>query len=282
MVRTNLSTALYIEDAGNWATYTYPGPGINEGSNIIAPGQGFFVEVTAGNTTGSLSMTPNVRTNTTTSYLKSASASEYVRLVATGNAKTDETVVRFAPEATPQFDSQYDALKMEASDPDYPQIYSISDKKLSYNALPETGEVQLGFTAKTGSYTIGINALSGLSLVTLEDTKTGIFTILDNSTYAFDFTAGENENRFILHFGALAVKEDKNATVSIYSYQQTVHINMKDQEKGYIYIYNIAGQLVATKLAAQGTIEIRLPNMGNYIVKVISRNTTQVRKVFIQ
>jgi hypothetical protein len=284
MVKSNLSGAIYIENEGNWATYPYLSEiGTNAGTNIIAPGQGFFVEVQAPNTTGSLSMNPTVRTNSpTTPYLKSASASSYVRLVATGNAKTDETVVRFAPEATPQFDSQYDALKMEAGDPDYPQIYSISDKKLSYNALPETGEVQLGFTAKTGSYTIGINALSGLSLVTLEDTKTGIFTILDNSTYAFDFTAGENENRFILHFGALAVKEAKNATVSIYSYQQTVHINMKDQEKGYIYIYNIAGQLVATKLAAQGTIEIRLPNMGNYIVKVISRNTTQVRKVFIQ
>jgi hypothetical protein len=280
MGKTNLSGATYVEAGGNWASYIAPGPGILGGSNIISPSQGFFVEVTTA--TGTLSMNNNVRTNLTTPYLKSASATDYVRLVATGNNKSDETVVRFAPETTPQYDSQYDALKMEASDPDFPQIYSISDKKLSYNALPETNDVQLGFTAKTGTYTISQNAISDVSLVTLEDTKTGIFTIMDNNTYTFDFTAGENENRFILHFGALAVKENKSSSAAIYSYQQTVHINMKEQVKGDIYIYNITGQLVATKLSAQGTNEIKLPNVGNYIVKVITRNNTVIRKVFIQ
>ena len=72
MGKTNLAGAIYIESGGNWATYTSPGPGTFGGKNIIAPGQGFFVEVTSG--TGTLSMVPLVRTNTTTAYLKSASA----------------------------------------------------------------------------------------------------------------------------------------------------------------------------------------------------------------
>jgi len=51
--------------------------------------------------------------------------------------------------------------------------------------------------------------------------------------------------------------------------------------KGDIYIYNVAGQLVATKLSAKGMNEININNTGHYIVKVITRTKTVVKKVLI-
>ncbi len=279
-VKTNIAGATYVENAGNWATYTSPGPGTYSGSNIIAPGQGFFVQVTSG-TTGTLTMNNNVRTHSSTPYLKS-SPTNFVRLVASGNNKTDETVIRFDSDATAQFDGQYDAIKLDASDMNFPQIYSVSDRKLAYNALPETGTVQLGFKAGvSGSYNIGINDVADLHFVTLEDTKTGIFTDLSAGSYTFNFVAGENELRFKLHFSALSIAEIKSTDAGIYSYQKTVFVNLKEHVKGDIYIYNISGQLVASKASAEGMNEIGLTVTGNYVVKVITRDCSLARKVFV-
>jgi hypothetical protein len=280
-VKTNMDAATYVENSGNWAVFPFPGPPVNAGSNIIAPGQGFFVRVSSGQTAGTLSMNNAVRTHTSTPFLKSSPAN-YVRLVATGNDKSDETVVRFDSDATAQFDGQYDAIKLDAADASFPQIYSVTDRKLAYNALPETSTVQLGFKAGvSGSYTIGMNDIADIQFVTLADTKTGEQTDLSGKSYTFNYVAGENENRFVLHFSALSVNETKIADANIYSFQKTVFVNMKGQSKGDIYIYNISGQLVATRLAAQGMNEIGLAFTGNYVVKVVTLDNSMVRKVFV-
>jgi hypothetical protein len=56
---------------------------------------------------------------------------------------------------------------------------------------------------------------------------------------------------------------------------------MKDQVKGDISIYDISGKLVTTKLGVQGMNEISIATTGNYIVKVITKGNTMVKKVFI-
>lgn len=57
---------------------------------------------------------------------------------------------------------------------------------------------------------------------------------------------------------------------------------MKDQQKGDIFVYNISGQLVKTIPSARGNNEIKVPVGGNYIVKVVGRDNTSVKKVWIQ
>ena len=79
-----------------------------------------------------------------------------------------------------------------------------------------------------------------------------------------------------------SVGEAKKESAIVYSYQRTVHINLKAQQKGDIFIYNITGQLIKTISSASGTNEILLPVTGNYIVKVVGKNGTTVRKVWIQ
>jgi hypothetical protein len=154
---------------------------------------------------------------------------------------------------------------------------------LAINSLPETTVVPVGIKiGANGSYTLAATEMNNLQNVTLEDLQTGIFTDLSVNPYTFDAVTGTFDERFVLHFGFLSVAESKKESASVYSYQQTVHITMKDQVKGDIFIYNITGQLVATKRAAQGTNEIKLPNAGNYIVKVITKDNTVIRKVLIQ
>ena len=96
-----------------------------------------------------------------------------VRLQASGNNRTDETVVRFTDEATAGFDGNFDARKFYTSVmdfPDIPQIYSTANGNLSINSLPATEMVAVGFKAGiAGDYTISATESSDFTNLVLED-----------------------------------------------------------------------------------------------------------------
>jgi hypothetical protein len=229
-------------------------------------------------------MTNAVRVHNTTTFFKhSETVHNLIRLQVSGNGYKDEAVLRFLPESSAEFDGDYDAYKFFGDVAEAPQIYTLGNIPLSINSLPETNTVAVGVKAgATGTYTIAATEIIDLQFVALEDTKTGIFTELSAKPYTFNFTAGDNEQRFKLHFSALSVPENQAENVTIYSYQKTVYINLGENVKGDVYIYNIAGQLISSKPSSVGMNEIGLQNTGNYIVKVITKNNTVVRKVFIQ
>jgi len=280
--KTNVNEAIYVhKDAATWATFV-GSTGTNGGTQYIAPGQGFFVQASSN---GTLALTNAVRVHNATSFFKSSEevVPNLIRLEVSGNGYKDEAVVRFLQEATAEFDGDYDAHKLFGDVAEAAQIYSTGSTPLAINSMPETDMVPVGIKAGvSGTHTIAATEINDLQYATLEDTKTGIFTKLVDQPYTFDFQAGENELRFKLHFSMLGVKESKIADAAIYSYHKTAYINLNSQAKGDIFIYNIAGQLVATKLSAKGMNEINLNNVGNYIVKVVTATTSQVKKIFIQ
>lgn len=283
--KSNLNNAIYIENNGQFATYV-SGAGTNGGTRFIAPGQGFFVNV-AGIGPGSLAMNNFVRRHNATTFFKNAIVSDsLVRIEVSGNGYADEAVVRFMPDVTTEFDGEYDALKLFGYIDESAQIYTLGSVPLSINSLPHgTYDVQLGIHAKkNGTYTLAATHTGDLADITLEDIKTGISTKLTVSSYSFAFDTLENEQRFILHFNTLSpVKIDETATslAGVYSYNQEVYINLKEQVTGDILIYNISGQQVAARYSARGMNSIRLPGAGIFIVKVISPGSTMVKKVWV-
>ena len=285
--KTNVDDAIYLHrNSSLWATFV-DGVSTSDGSRFIAPGQGFFVHVPGLSypSTGTLKMNNAVRVHNTTSFFKNSGevVPNLIRLEVSGNSFKDEAVVRFLPDATAEFDGRYDAYKIYGDVADAAQIYSLGSTPLSINSLPETNIVPVGVKAGvSGSYTIAATEINDLQYVTLEDTKTGIFTELAKQPYTFTFEAGEKEVRFNLHFNAMtAIADNKDVATTVYSYQKTAYINLNKQLKGDIFIYNMAGQLVATKLSAKGMNEIKLNALGNYIVKVVTDKTAQVKKIYI-
>ena len=279
----SLNNATYRHvNAANWATYI-AGVGNPLGTEkYIAPGQGFLVKATG---SGALAITAAAKAHNATQFYKNSDdvVNNLVRLKVSGNGYSDEAVVRFLSDATAQFDGKYDAHKLYGDVKEAAQIYTLGDIPLAINALPQTSSVPVGIHAETsGSYTLSALELKDLKYVTLEDTKTGVFTDLSVKPYTFNFTAGENEQRFILHFSALSVNEKESTVANIYSNNQTVYVNMKDQVKGDIFVYDISGKLITSKVSVQGTTEIGLNVTGNYIVKVITKDNTEVKKVFIK
>jgi len=280
--KDNLNGPIYIEDAGGWATYI-KGSGTNTGTQYIAPGQGFFVNVEdVGN--GTLGMDDNVRVHNTTSFYKSFEVNNFVRLQVSGNGYTDEAIVRFLPEATNGFDSQLDARKLFGYIDESAQIFTGSGDPIVINSLvPETNSIPLGIRALTsGTYTISASELVNVPVVTLEDLKTGIYTDLVAGPYTFNFESGEDEMRFMLYFGTTSVPETGTEVTNIYSLDQTVYVDLSKQEKGDVFIYNLAGQLVQYKPSASGLVNIGLNTTGIYVVKVVTGNTTLTKKVWVR
>jgi len=275
-------------EVSKWATFNRnTNANANGGSQYIAPCQGFFVSVTDGTvpTTGTLNMTNAVRTHNATSFFKNSDeiVNNMVRMEVSGNGYTDEAVVMFLSEASTEFDGEYDAHKLFGDVAEAAQLYSLGSIPLVINTLPEPVTVPVGVhVGINGTYTIAATEINDIPVVILEDTKTGIFTDLLAGPYTFNFETGENEVRFMLHFGTTGLPDPEKAVTNIYSYQQTVFIDLKDQAKGDIFIYNTAGQMVSKHTASQGMNEVKLQNTGIYMVKVVTAKATTTKKVWIE
>lgn len=279
--KTNINDAMYVHvSSSTWASWV-GGVGNNEGTQYIAPGQGFFVEATAA---GTLGMTDAVCVHNPTAFFKNSEVvNNLIRLEVSGNNYKDEMVVRFLPESTPGFDGDYDAHKFFGDVAGAAQIYSLGNTSLAINTLPETSTVPVGIhSGANGNYTIKATEINDFSQVSLEDTRTGVFTNLLTDDYTFNFTTGENEQRFVLHFGPLSVKEQEKTVANIYSSRQTVYVDMIDQSRGEIFIYNVSGQLAATVSAISGINKIDLTITGFYIVRLVTDKAMVVEKVWIE
>ena len=282
--KTNVNNATYIHaSSSTWAAYV-GGVGTGGGTNYIASCQGFFVNVKDdGSTSGILAIDNAVRLHNANSFFKNT-VGNLVRLNISGNGYTDDAVVRFLPEATFGFDGNYDAHKFFGDVPEAAQLYTLGSTALAINTLPEANSVPVGVHGNTeGIYTIAATEVNDLADILLEDSKTGIITDLLQNTYTFNFAPGETETRFVLHFSPMtSVNETENLISGIYSSHGDVYVDLKNKAKADIYVYMITGQLVANVATVMGINKISLKKTGNYIVKVISDNSTIVKKVFVQ
>lgn len=281
--KTNVNATLYIHvNATTWATYNSTTGATNNGSSYIPPFQGFFVEVS---TAGSLGINNSARTHLSNQFFKSPGEviPNLLRMQVSGNGYKDEATVVFLPEATPGFDGEYDAHKLYGDVPEAAQIYTMGNKELAVNALPEVAIIPLGIRAGTNStLTLSATEINNLGKVTLEDIQTGIFTDIVTNSYTYNHVAGTNELRFRLHFGPLSKPETDTPTAHIYSYYKTVYVNFSEGQNCDIYIYTLAGQQLASRLSTAGINEFHIEQTGIYLVKVLTMEGVLVRKVYIQ
>jgi len=281
--KTHVDNAIYLHvNASTWATYV-GGVGINGGSRYIAPGQGYFIMVSDdGSTSGTLACNNNVRVHKDTPFFKS-DVLNLVRLEISGNGYTDETVIRFAPDATAGFDGNYDAVKLFGGVDECAQIYSLPGEPYAIQALPEAGTVLVGYqTGTEGSYTITATEINDLTYVYLEDTETGAIKDLTTESYSFPTNEGTFDNRFKVHFKPLSVYEYNADFANIYAFNGKVYVSHNQNMKAVIYIYNIMGQLINSIPDDDGREVIAVTESGNYIVTVVSDSKIATRKVCIR
>ncbi len=325
---TNVDPTYYVWDGvlSRYATYNKNTSistnmdNVNRGGQQFIPAmQGFYIFCSDGSPTfsgsGTLSMDNRVRTDSAVYsqnrpfwfWKKGAEQntnplmSSVFSLKVSGNGYSDESMIGFKSDATGSFDRDYDAYKLISPVENVPQINTttLDDYKMqvAINFLPQDysqkSTVPLQFTVgQAGTYTISSNnALFDPSvMVTLEDVKTGKMTDLQNATYTFKSEAVTNENRFLIHFGAIAptsVKEKElNELVTIYTDKNNIVIRNTSNvnEKGLITIYDMLGKEVSSRELTPNSltsIEMNDKAQSVYFVRIMTDNKTFTKKVCI-
>jgi len=153
--KTGIDGTIYLYNNGVWVTWNGTA-GTNGGTQYIAMGQGFFVNVTDVGSYPSyatLTMTNEVQVHNSIGYLKNQKTipSELVRLEVSNEVDTDETVIYFEEEATKGFDAQFDAHKLFSFSSNKPHIFSSENNKMAINVLPiENAEVPIDVSGVDG------------------------------------------------------------------------------------------------------------------------------------
>ncbi|NQU32703.1 MAG: T9SS type A sorting domain-containing protein, partial [Bacteroidetes bacterium] len=283
--KTNMNNAIYIFNNGGWTTYIN-GVGINNGTQYIAMNQGFFVQVTEGFTNGTLKMDNDVCIHNGVGFLKETTTipDSLICLQVEENGFTDETVIRFAEDATEGFDGNYDAAKFFSYALDRPQIYSTANNMMSINSLPGTVQ-NIGIDVKGNhgnTMKISATELVDFSNVYLLDELTGIDTDLSNNDYTFtydqDFTS-----RFTIHFTITDIYENGFSEIPFhaYSHNETIKVIFTDSDIYNIRLYNLMGQKIYDKENVRSNIDIPYLVSGYYLVKVSTGNRYSVKKVIV-
>jgi len=287
-VKTNIDTAIYVYNNGNWATYAN-GTGANGGSQYIAMNQGFFVQVKDdGSTSATLTATNAVQVKHTSNFYKSNRADNdisLIRLDISAEGMHDETVVKLMPGATDGYDSQYDAHKLFSFNTNHPQIFSTANGKMSINTLPpETGSVAMDVTGKDGDMmTISMTEQTNVAEVLLVDEATDIQTDLTKNSYSFVYD-NTITDRFTLHFGIVGVpsQNEKTNLFRIYSIGNLAFVMIPLNTRANIEVYNLLGQKIAQADNKSGLYSVSLRKGQYYIIKVYNNYGIETKKVLIK
>jgi hypothetical protein len=280
--KTNVGGTIYLYTGSTWATFSVPGSGTNGGTQYVAPGQGFFVSVNDdGSATGTIGMDNNVRVHNATAFFKDE-LNNVLKLAVAANGYSDETAIIFMDGATAGFDAQYDAHKLFSLENNVPQIYSTANGFMAANVLPDITSVSIDVTANDGE-SLNISAIetSEFEHIYLEDIYAGVVTDLNNEAYEFTYFE-DVQDRFIVHFAPLAIENNLESNINVYSHQQDVYVNVPENTQGNIVVYNMMGQTVATSQIVGTSTKVTLSESAYYLVKVISNESTVTRKVFIK
>ena len=183
--------------------------GTNGGNDFISIGQAVMIRrATPG--AGSLSIDNSVRVaELNPVFFEEQEVPNRIRLRLIGGAGADEMVVYFDPQASDEYDSDKDAVKMLSGSPGVPNLYSEKGQNdFSINVLGAFNsrkEVPVGLNiTQEGTYTLSASEFESFaptSLLFLEDKQTGVFYNLRlQPSLSFEFSSGVFTDRFVLHF----------------------------------------------------------------------------------
>ncbi len=300
--KTNVRDAIYIWNReetdidnpnGQYASFV-DGVGNLGGSRYIPVGQSFFVEATTAGAPA-LVMNNDVRVHSAQAFFKQDEIIPNVLRIRanTANGK-DETVVRLHELATTAFDGQYDARKLSGS-PTLPQLFSTTsdNHRLSINALPleETTIVPLALEwQNSGEVTFNFSNIESFDAETaiyLEDLMTGqMVNLRENAVYNFTHTAGNDANRFKLHFyEVLSIGELAGSNVHIWSHNDNIYLSLPDHsgQTVRIELFDLLGnKLMETTMKLENPSILRSTATGIVIVRITAGNEVFTNKLFIR
>jgi hypothetical protein len=286
-----------------WASFynTYPNPEMNPTS--VAIGQGFFIRALEPG--AAIDFDPALRAHEPgVKFFKStkeiSNGVDYLLVTVSKDGKSDNGVVSFGENGTPEFENGWDVSKM-LSNNGIPEIYfELDGNRYCQNHLESLRSkneqtVDMRFiVGETGEQTIIVN-LDYLydGYVLLEDLFADkMIDLSKNNVYTFYAEKGDNPDRFKLHFKySVTDVEDgiANAEVSsidVYASNKAVFVTNTDNsfEQAKIAIYDMYGRTLYSNETQLSEIT-RIPlNVNNsyLVVHVVKGNEAYTEKVFLK
>jgi hypothetical protein len=299
--KSDINDAKYIWDGADSIYTIFIGGaspiGINGGTRFIPSNQGFWVQAVVNGTIGINNSTRlGNMTGTPDFYKLEPPDYPLVSLVASGNDRSDEVLVRFIEGTTGLFDLNYDASKLYSFSENVPQLAIIAGKQhLAVNTLPEMTDdlvVPIEFKCgKAGFYQLSLSDRTNLDQsvkLYLEDlhhatifnlSEARFCTIFHDPSYAGD--------RFLLHFNPSDefLNHGDESNFSVYTERNMVHITRNTTEciTGHICIFAITGQKIQEEFLDNSQINsfsVQAPT-GYYILYIITNQYVYNKKILI-
>jgi len=304
--RSNLDAAIYVSQSTGQYTNTYRSyvNGIGVGS-IIPLGQAFFVHVTAGQNSGTLTLRNSQRN---TSYVTQVAVQRttgetrpYLNLTLNAsNGSADALYVYAESGATTGFDGEQDATKLPNNNGLNLAALTSNGQPLSIQGLPTLiGRLALSVQVPAaGTYTFAAAELLNLPAGTqpvLEDTKTGQRTplVAVGSAYTFSVAAGEAlDGRFWLNLNGTAspLATASPLQTDLALYPNPTHDGLATllvpagTAAGQVQVLDALGRLVRQQsLAVGGATTLKLAGLpaGVYVVRVHAGSEQATRRLTI-
>jgi hypothetical protein len=289
--RTNIDGAVYVYDGNNGQYISWNGTVGSLADGIVPPMNAFFIKASEN---PELEILNDARAHATANFYKSENfVEDLLVLKVEGNGFSDQTYIHFNPDATNNFDSEFDAYKLSGIQA-APQLYTkTGDTRLSINELPYSEEeitIPLSLkVGKDGDYTISVteNTFWETVDISLKDLQTQITCDLRTTTQLTinHSTINETDRFLLLINGATDIEENpEDEGIEIYSYGNQVFIKTDDPEEILVGVSNLLGQTLTGFETLSGLDHATLSgfNTGFYLITVRTEKAWVTRKVFIR
>jgi hypothetical protein len=261
--RTNVNNAIYMRDNGQttpvYATYV-SGVGTNGGDNLIPIGQAYFVKSDG----GAITFTSDERVKVAGSqgtFFREGSIPDVLRIALKQSDVTDETVIRFHPDATAEFDSQYDADKLDNATFNL-NSRTADDRRLAINALPPlecSADISLDISkAVAGNYELVFSEFesfaSGIQFTLTDNFLHTSTDVQEHNVYTFSVTsdAASYENRFTIGFSTRPVETGYIVTGEPVCHGSGAVVSLEQSEVDVFYTAFVGDQAVGEVVVGTG------------------------------
>ncbi len=290
--KTNITGTIWIWNPVTLVYATWDGTvGINGGSQYIPAMQGFFIQVSAGNSSGLIGMTDAIRVHSTQTFLKSGKVEpELIRLKTSGNNFSDELV--FYKSNGPNT-----AYKLFSDSVPVPQIYYVNENSLYsiFKVSPDISDTtfQIGFRCiKSGEYSISADQITfdttNLSFYLVDNVTNNSIRLSPGTVYKFNYIHGENEFRFNLQIKSnqnniTLVKNDQNESFKVWSSSGKIYFNIPFEGASTVLVYDAIGRNILIRdFNSKGIYNLEMSKSGIYFVNVNNNGQTYNKKVYVK
>jgi hypothetical protein len=292
-IKENINAAIYVWNGSHFVTWNGSIGALTEG--IIPAMQGFAVF--ANDAEPSITIPISSRLQSDQAFYKNGKNQDEkatsISLLLEGNGYEDHTFIAFNPQASYEFDNDYDAYKLFGIE-QAPQFYTFAKDgtPVSINEFPSIDAnndtaINLGIkTSSNGEIKIVLMEYSIFRPIAITDLETNTYQDLrKDSVFTVSLQSGTYDDRFVIQLDTITgISENRIDIGQVYSYGNTIQLNLKETNKKIqIQLYDLKGRELYNELIFNAFREEITVNFksGLYIIRVIGDQGYYTEKLYI-